>query len=157
MIIQQQKIIIMINNLPSLFFGFYGGTMLYWYYMPHHAGKVLFCKSNDPLLFMKKIATFGITSYYASSLSQNFVPNSENLLDKVGAAFVTGFFLDGLNTHHKASFVQGLGAAVMTFVNSNEYKTLQLFYQKDREFIEADHWDSQRNLTENIGWCDNGS
>ena len=146
----------MTNNIANFLIGLYSGTVLYWYNIPIN-GSILACKSNDPFNFTKKIATFGITSYYAFGFSQKFVTESDSLPTKLCTAFITGFLFDGANSHNKASFVQGLGGAFMAFLHSEQYETLQFFYQENRQFVEEDHWECQGNLTEDIGWSNNSS
>jgi hypothetical protein len=127
--------------------------MLYWYNIPVN-GRILTCKSHDPFNFAKKIATFGITSYYAFGFSEKFVTESKSLPVELGKAFIAGFLFDGANSHNKASFVQGLGGAFIAFWYSKDYSKLKLLYEEDGELIEQDHWERQGNLTENIGWSD---
>jgi hypothetical protein len=131
------------------------GTLLYWYNIPDQKGPLLLCKAHDPLNFFKKIATFGITSYYASSFSQKFCTDQDGFAKELLFSFITGFLFDGLNTQNKASFVQALGSAFVTFFFSQEYRFLsEQFYNENRYLVEENHGQCQRNLTEDVWWSD---
>jgi len=145
------------KEIITTLLGLYSGTVLYWSFIPGSNDNKFFCKTHDPFNFMKKIATFGITSYYAFGFSQKFVQESEPLHTKLAVAFASGFLFDGMNSHNKASVIQGLGGALMAFMASEEYQNLQLFYQENREFVENYHRESERNLTQDIGWSNDSS